>query len=302
MYDKSILLESGTGELEVVVFKIGESDYCINVLKVREIIDLGNVSSAISNKEEILGITNVRGSILAVIDLKYILLGQHTDLTQKKRALICEFNNQQIIFTVDGVSEIKRIKWSDISSPANLLKSSYIIGSMIHEKTIYSLLDFEKILDSLESGNSQFEKEKESIVYKKERSLKKIYLAEDSLVIRNTLKDMLKIAGYDNVVMFENGKKALDQLLALKAKKDVLSSVDLIITDIEMPAMDGHALTKTIKNDEVLKSIPVIIHSSLITDDLYHKGVEVGADLQISKPNVKELIEAVDSLIFPKNK
>lgn len=300
MYDKTILLESGTGELEVVVFKIGESDYCINVLKIREIIDLGEVSSAISSQGEILGITNVRGSILAVIDLKYILLGQHTDLSQQKRALICEFNNQQIIFTVDSVSEIKRIKWSDISSPANLLKSSYIIGSTICDKTIYSLLDFEKILASLESENGQMEKDKESISYKKERNLKKIYIVEDSLVIRTTLKDMLKIAGYESVVMFENGKKALEQLMALKSKKEVSSSVDLIITDIEMPAMDGHALTKTIKNDEDLKAIPVIIHSSLITDDLYHKGIDVGADLQISKPNVKELIEAVDSLLFPK--
>lgn len=300
MYDKNILLESGTGELEVVVFKIGESDYCINVLKVREIIDLGEVSSAITNKEEILGITNVRGSILAVIDLKYILLGQHADLKEKKRALICEFNNQQIIFTVDGVSEIKRIKWSDISSPADLLKSSYIIGSTIYEKNIYSLLDFEKILDSLESPNGRMSREKEKIVYTKERGSKKIYLVEDSLVIRNTLKDMLKVAGYEDIVIFENGKLALDHLIALKNQKNKSYSVDLIITDIEMPVMDGHALTKTIKNDEYLKSIPVIIHSSLITEDLHHKGVDVGADLQISKPNIKELIDAVDSLLFKK--
>ena len=106
-------------------------------------------------------------------------------------------------------------------------------------------------------------------------------------------------AGYVNVEFFENGKDALDYLLSIADKTDNISDyVQLMVTDIEMPQMDGHHLTRQVKSNPILKKLPIIIFSSLITDDLRHKGEEVGAEDQISKPEIAELILKVDEYIL----
>src|SRR5690606_34324039 len=147
------------------------------------------------------------------------------------------------------------------------------------------LLDFEKIVVDI-NPNKGINVQEVKTLGKRERQNKKIIVAEDSAMLRMLLEETLKEAGYDQVMFFEDGEAAWNYLSAIKEDDDITKHVQLILTDIEMPQMDGHHLTKRIKNDEKLQRIPVVIFSSLITDDLYHKGKQVGADAQVSKPEI----------------
>src|SRR5699024_2480206 len=166
-------------------------------------------------------------------------------------------------------------------------EQAYTIGIIKLEGEMSLLLDFEKVVVEIntESGVSV---EQLKVFGPRERSTKTIVAAEDSAILRALLGDTLNEAGYENVLFFENGKDAWTYLHDLTENESVHieDEVNLIITDIEMPQMDGHHLTDKIKKDAELSNIPVIIFSSLITDDLYHKGVHVGASAQVSKPEI----------------
>ena len=298
--NQSVLLDVGTGELEVIVFVVNQNRYCINVLKAREIIQLNEVRPAADSNNSILGITNVRDQVMTVIDLSYILDKKAITEVKGKMALVCEFNRKQMMFAVDSIEGIHRVKWSDITKPDSLLKGGLSVGNILTDKGILLMLDFEKIITDISKEENPYEKGKGEIILKAERATKRIYMVDDSKTIRTLLKEVLTAAGYKDIHTFDNGKEALEALLQIKEKygNEFKEEVDLLITDIEMPILDGHTVTRRIKEDSVLSSLPVIIFSSLITDDLYHKGEAVGANCQISKPSIHELVDAVDSLVF----
>ena len=298
--NQSILLDVGTGELEVIVFLVNNNRYCINVLKTREIIQLTEVRPTAGSSKGILGITNVRDQVMTVIDLSYILDKKITEEVKGKKALVCELNRKQVMFVVDSIEGIQRVKWSDIAKPDSLLKGGLSVGNILTDKGILLMLDFEKIITDISKEENPYEKSKGEVLLKAERGIKKIYMVDDSRTIRTLLKDTLIAAGYKDIHTFDNGKEALDALMQIKEKygKEFKKEVDLIITDIEMPILDGHTMTRRIKEDPILSELPVVIFSSLITDDLYHKGEAVGANCQISKPSIHELVTAVDSLVF----
>ena len=297
---QSVLLEVGTGELEVIVFTVNHNRYCINVLKAREIIQLSEVRPATDSNKSILGITNVRDKVMTVIDLSYILDKKSVEKAEGKMALVCEFNRKQMMFAVDNIEGIRRVKWSDIAKPDALLKGGLSVGNILTDTGILLMLDFEKIITDISKEENPYEKSKSEIIRKAERATKKIYMADDSKTIRTLLREVLVASGYKDIHTFDNGKEALDALVKIKEKKgnQFKEEVDILITDIEMPILDGHTVTRRIKEDPILSSLPVVIFSSLITDDLYHKGEAVGADCQISKPSIHELVDAVDSLVF----
>jgi two-component system chemotaxis response regulator CheV len=159
------------------------------------------------------------------------------------------------------------------------------------------LLDFEKIVVDI-NPESGINVQRVIKLGKRERSSKRLVVAEDSVLLRKLLHETLNEAGYSNIEFFENGKDALDYLTNLSRTKNVTDEVKLVVTDIEMPQMDGHYFTRKIKEDPNLKALPVIIFSSLITDDLRHKGEVVGANCQISKPEIAELVQKIDELIL----
>ena len=139
-----------------------------------------------------------------------------------------------------------------------------------------------------------------AIDWKKNQKYRAI-VCDDSSLIRNMLKSLLQEANFD-VRDFTNGQEAWDELCSLRSKaieenKDISDYVQVLISDIEMPKMDGHTLCKTVKEDPYMKKIPVILFSSLITDKLRHKGLSVGADEQISKPGVTQLAQRAHELI-----
>ena len=294
-----ILLESGTGEVEVIEFRANDVNYAINVIKVKEIIDMpeNGVTKMPESKKEIAGLILCRDEILPVIDLKYIL-NREKSSELGPRLIVCEFNKVKVAFNIDDIIGVHRIKWSEIRKPNNMFDESLAVGNIVLNGKIIVMLDFEKIVTDISPKSGISEDRLVSVEYK-DRSELKLVLADDSPLIRKLLKETLTKAGFTNMKIFDDGEQALSYLEGLKADlgKSFIKEVQLLITDIEMPQMDGLTLTRKVKEDEVLKRLPVIIFSSLITDDLRHKGESVGADAQLSKPEIEELIGVVDQLL-----
>ncbi|ETT85665.1 chemotaxis protein [Viridibacillus sp. FSL R5-0477] len=296
---QGILLESGTNELEIVEFEVGSNKFGINVIKVKEIIQPIPVTFIPHAHPHVEGIIQLRGEVLPVVDMKKVL-GLSGVFNEQQKYIVAEFNRQRVVFHVDNVTMIHRISWNQIEKPTDMYQGggSQVIGVIKQDDLMLLLLDFEKIMVDI-NPDSGISVESVKKLGDRNRSEKKIVIAEDSPLLRKLLHDTMHEAGYMNIEFFENGKDALDYLLALADKEnDVSKVVQLVVTDIEMPQMDGHHLTKQIKTHPVLSKLPVIIFSSLITDDLRHKGDQVGAEDQISKPEIAELILKIDQYIL----
>jgi len=300
MNDSSILLESGTNELEIVEFGIGQNKFAINVMKVKEILNPVPVVAIPNAHPFVEGVMELRGEVLPVINVATALGLKESTNPQLDKFIVAEFNQIKTVFHVHAVSQIHRISWSQIEKPSDMYQGqeSQIIGVIKLGGEMVLFLDFEKILLEInpESGIKISDVKK---LGPRERSMKRIVIAEDSAMLRKMLHDTLSEAGFQYLEFFENGHDAISYLEQLAVDADVFSeSVQLVITDIEMPQMDGHHLTKRIKEHSVLQKLPVIIFSSLITNELRHKGSVVGADAQISKPEISELVLKIDELIL----
>ncbi|WP_027408318.1 chemotaxis protein [Anoxybacteroides tepidamans] len=297
---REILLESGTNELEIVEFLIGDNQFAINVMKVREILNPVPITKVPHSHPNIEGIIELRGEVLPIIDMAKALGFPPSDNPQQDKFIVAEFNQQKVVFHVHNVTRIHRISWKQIEKPSQMYQGldGQIIGVVKLEGKMILLLDFEKMVVDInpETGINVQQVKK---LGKRERSDKKIVVAEDSPLLRKLLHDTLAEAGYVFVEFFENGEDALRYLQSItKEGKPIEQEVQLVITDIEMPQMDGHHLTRRIREDEQLNKLPVVIFSSLITDDLRHKGDQVGATAQVSKPEIGELVKIIDKHIL----
>lgn len=297
---KGILLESGTNELEIVEFQVGSNKFGINVIKVKEIIQPIKVTFIPHAHPHVEGIVQLRGEVLPVVSMAKVLGLPVVVKNEQEKYIVAEFNKQRVVFHVDNVTQIHRISWDQIEKPSDIYQgsASHVIGVIKRDDEMILLLDFERIIVDInpESGINVDSVKK---LGNRERSNKKIVIVEDSPLLRKLLHDTLNEAGYVNLDFFENGKDALDFLESLeKVSPDVSEHVQMVVTDIEMPQMDGHALTRRIKESSNLSKLPVLIFSSLITDDLRHKGDQVGAEDQISKPEIAELVLKIDKFIL----
>jgi len=297
--NNNILLESGTGEVEVIEFIVNGNHYAINVVKVKEVIQMpkNGLTKLPDPKPEIAGLILCRDEIITLIDLKYIITKQITKNVGSK-IIICEFNKIKVSFNIDDVVGVHRIKWSEIRKPDDLSENSLAVGNILLDGKVIIMLDFEKIVTDICPSSGISEDRLIEIDYK-DRSDVKLVLADDSALIRRLLKDTLTKAGFKNLRIFDDGKQALDFFKGLVEEKGEAFNkyAQILITDIEMPQMDGLTLTRMIKEDVVLKKLPVVIFSSLITSELKHKGESVGADAQLSKPEISELVDTIDKLL-----
>ena len=297
---KGILLESGTNELEIVEFEVGPNKFGINVIKVKEIINPIPVTFIPHAHPHVEGIIQLRGEVLPVVDMVKVLGLPTIDRNPQHKYIVAEFNRQKVVFHVDNVTQIHRIFWDSIEKPSDMYQGggSQVIGVIKQSNQMILLLDFERIMVEI---NPELGISIESVkkLGKRDRSEKRIVIAEDSPLLRKLLFETLNEAGYGNLEFFFFVRDAYDYLLSLaNENSNIEDFVQLVITDIEMPQMDGHHLTKKIKEHSDLEHLPVIIFSSLITDDLRHKGEKVGAEDQISKPEIAELILRIDQLIL----
>lgn len=290
----NILLESGTGEVEILEFSVNNKSYAINVIKVKEVIESIKATKMPECNPAIDGLILCRGEIITLIDLKYVLEGCRSQ-NERTKTIICQFNKLKVAFKIDDISGVHRIGWNKIAKPDDVSANSLVIGNVLINDKIILLLDFEKIVTDISPSTGISEERIIDIEYKN-RSDVKIALADDSGMIRKLLKETLTKAGFMNLRFFDDGKQAYDYLMELSNTKGdrFTDDVQVLVTDIEMPQMDGHTLTRRIKEHKILHKLPVIIFSSLITDELKHKGYAVGASEQLSKPEIGELVKMVD--------
>lgn len=317
MAKTNILLESGTNELEIVEFYMDEvkrddaaksnrSYFGINVAKVLEIIrnpdltDLPEIASP-----AVLGAFNLRDRIIPLVDLG-IWLRKTIVKEDQPKVIVTEFNKITTAFSVSGVTRIHRISWEEVEAPSTYVASlaaNSITGVVRLENRIIYILDMEKIVADLNPGLVTLEpvegKHKDAVTGQHLTAL----ICDDSSMARNTMKTLLIEAGF-KVHAFTNGRGAWEQLeewrgLAEEYNKNIKEFVDVVVSDIEMPVMDGHNLTRRVKNDHVLRELPVVLCSSIITDALRHKGDDVGADAQVSKVDMNLLVEHILKAITP---
>ena len=311
MAQTNILLEAGTNELEIVEFYLEELDgpdkapykghYGVNVAKVLEIIRLPRITELPEVRHPaILGAFNLRSQIIPLVDLT-LWLGKERAPSDSTKVIVTEFNNVTTAFMVSGVNRIHRISWEEVEPPnayVSAMTRNTITGVVKLEGRIIFLLDLERIVSDL---NPDLALRLDDALDWNQQDRYRALVADDSTVIREMLKDLLTQAGFD-VEAYTNGRDAWLRLEAIKQKaatdgNPVENYVQCIVSDIEMPQMDGHSLCKRIKEDSALKDLPVLLFSSLITDRLRHKGDAVGADEQVSKPEVTRLAQKAKELI-----
>ncbi len=294
--NNGVLLESGTNELEILEFKLGNNFYGINVAKVREILPYVMPTPIPNAHPSIEGIFMPRDLIITVIDLAKNLNITSTNESATDMTIITNFNKLNVAFHVHGVVGIHRISWKDIHKPDDTI-NSVATGIVKFDNKLIVVLDFEKIVSEISPETGLKASEVKSLG-NRHRNDAPILVSEDSPFLSNLIIDCLRQSGYTNIINTINGDEAWNKLLKYKEDNSVYNKVKCVITDIEMPQMDGHHLTKLIKGDADLKHIPVIIFSSLINDDMRRKGELLGADAQISKPEIGSLIEVIDKLIL----
>ncbi len=312
MSQTNILLESGTNELEIVEFYIDEDGYRghygINVAKVVEIIRMQPVTAMPHmNHHSVLGAFPYRdGKIVPLIDLA-LFLDKEPESVEDPKVIVTEFNKTQTAFLVSGVNRIYRLSWEDVEPPGKFLQKmsgQSVTGVVKLEGRVIFLLDLEAIVATLQPNlalkayNREEEQEDDDKKFR-------ILHADDSASIRKLVFSMLDKDGRFEVLQCNDGKEASDKLKeikaeAVKANLPIESYLQGVITDIEMPFMDGLTLCKEIKDDAVLKTLPVAIFSSLITQSTIHKAESVGADAQFAKPDLKGIADKIYDLMMSK--
>ncbi len=296
--DTKILLENGTNELEVLEFKLDGNAYGINVAKIKEIIVYQPVTPVPNAHPSIEGIFMPRDTMITAIDLKNCL--QRGTTQPGGLFIITNFNKLDIAFHVDSVVGIHRVSWRDIIKPGSTVSTTedgVSTGIIKFEDRLIIILDFEKIVTDInpETGLKMTDIE---ALGERQRNDVPILIAEDSPLLNKLIVDSLHKAGYANLIHTENGQQAYDVIQECKKEGTLKDHVQCIITDIEMPIMDGHRLTKLVKSDEETKDIPVVIFSSLVNDEMRKKGEALGANAQLSKPEIGNLVRTVDDLVI----
>ena len=296
---RGILLESGTNEIEVMEFTIHNSLYGINVAKVKEILVSEPVKPMPHSHPAVEGIFKPRDAVLTVVDLPKYLTGREDEKKPKDLFIITEFNKMNIAFRVHTVVGISRISWRDIQKPDKTVsggEEGVATGIAQCGPDLVTILDFEKIVAEIAPETTIQMNEIDRLGHR-DRNGAAILVAEDSVLLSKMIESALHKAGYVNTRMFPNGQELWNFLTNLRNDEYMDDLVNLIITDIEMPQMDGHHLTKLIKDDKDFKHIPVVIFSSLITEEMRIKGKELGADEQMSKPEIGHLVQVIDHLL-----
>lgn len=297
-----ILLETGTNELEILEFIIDGNSFGINVSKITKLNQSVPVQPMPRSHPFIEGVFHVRDDVITLVNLPEYLGLPPSGHPENDIFIIASFNQMTMAFRVDKVENIHRISWTAINKPDVTIyggQEGIITGITKIGERIISIVDFEKIIFDIspESGIQLAEIDE---LGERSRMDVPILVAEDSELLRRMILEALHKAGYQKVVMCDNGQEAWDQLCQYRDRASIVplsDMVSLVITDIEMPQMDGHRLTKLIKDDPTLSVLPVIIFSSLIDEAMQLKGETVGASAQLSKPEIGRLVGVIDSFV-----
>ena len=297
--DTNILLESGTNELEILEFVVDGHNYGINVAKIREIISYTELTPIPNAHPFVEGAFSTRGETITVVNLAKCLGMNEREEKKTDMFLVTSFNGTNAAFHVHSVVGIHRVNWSQIVKPDRLIsnsRTSMITGIINIDKHLVILLDFENIVAQIspEAGIQLSDIER---LGSRPKNNKPILYAEDSQFLSLMIYDGLTAAGFTNLMPLNNGLELWELLEQYRQEGTLKEKVACVVTDIEMPQMDGHRLTKLVKSDKEFQHIPLVIFSSLITEEMRRKGKELGADEQMSKPEIGHLVQVIDHLL-----
>jgi len=311
MSQTDILLETGTNELEIIELYVTEprsggaaenAYYGVNVAKVLEIVEAPEhlEPSPSASHPSFLGVIPLRDMVLPVVDLA-LWLGVERLPSEHQPIIVTEFNGVKTGFLVSGVTMIHRVNWADVEPPNRYLSEmpgNSITGTVRLGDHFALLLDLERALVELGAVSTG---ETDVVTAPDTDAPLRVLLVDDSTSVRFLLKRNFENAGFE-VEVKNNGEEAWNTLVAMRDEAarsgTPLSHVlDAVVSDVEMPRMDGYTLTRHIKEDPELKKLPVILFSSLISKGLLHKGESVGADAQITKPEFGGLTTQVREII-----
>lgn len=298
--DTNILLESGTNELEILEFMVSGNYYGINVAKIREIISCQPLTPIPNSHPNIEGAFSTRGETISVVNLARALgMPEKMDEPTQDMFLITNFNMVSTGFHVHGVAGIHRVNWGQIIKPDSMIcnsSKSMITGIVNLDGKLVLILDFESIVAEIAPEVGIKMSDIDALGERKINNAP-ILFAEDSQLLSMLIYDGLNKAGYINVIPLNNGLELWNLLQQYKKEGSLEQKVKCVVTDIEMPQMDGHRLLKLMKEDAELKNIPVIIFSSLINEEMRKKGEQLGADAQLSKSEMGDFIRAIDKVL-----
>jgi len=295
-------LENNTDELKLLIFRLGKTLFGINVSRVREVIERTKTINVPYAHKAVEGIFKLRDEVMTLVKL-----GQYFDMngeeTQRGEGaiIVVDFNNNRYGILVDAVEEIKTLTWSEIEPPADFLVGSGapLIGiTKVNNNTIL-IPDCEKVTEEILGikGANDPVSAPENPEWK---SNIRIILADDSSLLRKSMTKVLHRFGYDNITICNNGKQAWD--MARRMQQVEHNPADIVISDIEMPLMDGLKLTSLIKQDQELGNTPVILFSSLVNKENMAIGQKAGADAQVGKPDSEELIHTLENCLRSRGK
>ncbi|HDV5590677.1 TPA: chemotaxis protein CheV [Vibrio cholerae] len=313
----TILTESGTNELEIIEFHLekvlpdGRTKTCyygINVAKVREVIRVPETTDYPNAQPHMIGVFSSREILTPLVDLAgWLGVPTSTDIS-KKYVIVTDFNRMTNGFLIDSISRIHRISWNDVESPSQFLEAGEqdcVVAVVRQDKKLIMILDFEKIISDI---NPELSMEKYDVTVDRKvdlnqrmvtkRNAKTIMVVDDSAFIRSLIQDTLSSAGY-NIIACKDGGEAHEKLMELKqaAKEEnvpVSELIDAVVTDVEMPRMDGMHLIKRLREDDSYATMPIVMFSSLMSDDNRSKALALGANDTLTKPEIGKMVAMMD--------
>ncbi|ELP5727277.1 chemotaxis protein CheV [Vibrio vulnificus] len=317
----TILTESGTNELEIIEFHLekmlpnGKTKTCyygINVAKVREVIQVPETTDYPNAQPHMVGVFSSRDILTPLVDLAGWLGVPTRPDVERKFVIVTDFNKMTNGFLIDSISRIHRISWNDVESPSQFLEAGEqdcVVAVVRKDGNLIMILDFEKIIADI---NPELSMEKYDVKTDRsvdlnqrmvvKRNAKTIMVVDDSAFIRSLIQDTLTSAGY-NIIACKDGGEAHDKLMNLieVAREENLplsELIDAVVTDVEMPRMDGMHLVKRLRESEAYKTIPIVMFSSLMSEDNRSKALALGANDTITKPEIGRMVAMMDKYVF----
>lgn len=294
-----------TSVIGLMEFTMGGNSYGINVAKVTEIMRRCPITPMTHSHHCVDGVVKPRDKILTVINLPRYLQLPESENAEQDMLMLTNFENTNAAFLVHTVEAMHQLKWSDVERPSAIIyggNDSVITGTAKIGGKIVSIIDFEKVLFDIDPETGIQLSEVKPLA-DRVNSEKPLVVVEDSVFLMKLILQAIEIAGFKNVTSFDNGQDAWEYLERCRNEckatdLPIESKVSIIITDIEMPRMDGHHLTKLCKNDDMLRVVPVVVFSSLIDDAQKANGELLGVNAHLSKPQIGSLISTIDEWIL----
>ncbi len=292
----------GQNRLELLTFRLnGLQRYGINVFKVREVLQCPKLTAMPNLHRLVKGVAHIRGQTLSVIDLSLAIGGRPTHDIEKSFVIIAEFNRSIQAFLVSSVERIINMHWEKIlPPPEGAGRANYLTAVTNIDNELVEILDVEKILAEIAPVKETMDAaiSKEIAEAEQEREIvRRIFIVDDSSVARKQVQRAMESLGFE-CILTKDGKDAHDKLVEMAKEGSIYDQICLVISDIEMPEMDGYTLTAEIRRNNALKDLYVILHSSL--SGVFNQAMveRVGANSFIAKFSPDELGNAVKTALI----